>query len=111
VLDNSDTYFQSTCLQILANNHVLFEKKCIPTLSKLSLLTRKLKGKHLLYTFCINHMNVDTERGGRVALSFISSHKYVIPEIKSFSCIGKYLIFNKTYCSTYPTRKCVDRFE
>jgi hypothetical protein len=51
-------------------------------------------------------MNVDTERGGIVTLSFISSHKYVIPKVKSFTCIGKYLIFNETYCSSYPTRKC-----
>ena len=32
--------------------------------------------------------------------------KYVVPKVKSFTCIGKYLIFNETYCSTYPTRKC-----
>ena len=32
--------------------------------------------------------------------------KYVIPKAKSFTCIGKYLIFNETYCSTYPSMKC-----
>jgi len=47
----------------------------LQALSKLSLLTRKSKGQHWLYHFCINHINVDTERGGRVALSFISLRK------------------------------------
>jgi hypothetical protein len=49
-----------------------------------------------IYHVCaLRNDNVDTERGGRVTLSFISSHKYVIPEIKSFTCIGKYLIYSK----------------
>jgi hypothetical protein len=75
----------------------LFSKKNIPrkynilqALSKLSLLTRKLKGKHLLYNFCINHMNVDTKRGGRVTLSFISSHKFNFRGGKSGSDPGQF---------------------
>jgi hypothetical protein len=34
---------------------------------------------------------------------YLSSQKYVIPKAKNFTCIGKYLIVNETYCWTYPT--------
>jgi len=37
----------------------------------------------MLYNFCINHMNVDTERGGRVTLSFISSYNMSYRKLKA----------------------------
>ena len=37
---------------------------------------------------------------------FISSQKYALSKVKSFTCTGKYLVFYQTYCSTHPTRKC-----
>ena len=69
-------------------------------------IKQKIQKETLVIAFLYHSYERRHKTRRKIHTIFISSQKYALPKVKSFTCTGKYLVFYQTYCSTHPTRKC-----